>query len=211
MRKNLLLSFFIIFLSEWSIGQTLIINEVSNGPAGNQEYVEFVVVSDAVTYDCNASTPPCIDIRGWIFDDNSGYHSVGQGVAPGAVRFANIPFWSCLPLGTIIVIYNNAETNTSISGPDVSMADGNCRLIVPLNDPAYFEFNATTPGDIACSYPVVGWGTDSSPTWAGNTALANTGDCARIVDLSGCEVFSVCYASADSNNLIYFASGGSGA
>ncbi|MFN5844235.1 MAG: gliding motility-associated C-terminal domain-containing protein [Flavobacteriia bacterium] len=211
MRKNLLLSFFIIFLSEWSIGQTLIINEVSNGPAGNQEYVEFVVVSDAVTYDCNASTPPCIDIRGWIFDDNSGYHSVGQGVAPGAVRFANIPFWSCLPLGTIIVIYNNAETNTSISGPDVSMADGNCRLIVPLNDPAYFEFNAITPGDIACSYPAVGWGTDSSPTWIGNTALANSGDCARIVDLSGCEVFSVCYASADSNNLIYFASGGSGA
>ena len=191
-------------------GQTLIMNEVSNGPSGNQEYVEFVVVSDAVTYDCAASSPPCIDIRGWIFDDNSGYHSVGEGVAPGAVRFANVPFWSCLPLGTIIVIYNNAETNTSIPGPDVSMADGNCRLIVPLNDPAYFEFNATTPGDVACSYPALGWGTDPSPTWGSNTVLANTGDCARIVDLSGCEVFSVCYAAADSNNLIYFASGGSG-
>jgi gliding motility-associated-like protein len=200
----------LFFSTTFSFGQTLIMNEVSNGPAGNQEYVEFVVVSDAVTYDCNSSAPPCIDIRGWIFDDNSGFHSVGEGVAPGAVRFANVPFWSCLPLGTIIVIYNNAETNTTITGPDVSMADGNCRLIVPLNDPAYFEFNGTTPGDVACSYPGSGWGTDSSPTWLNNTALANSGDCARIVDLSGCEVFSVCYAAADSNTLIYFASGGSG-
>jgi hypothetical protein len=29
-------------------GQTLIINEVSNGPTGNQEYVEFVVADNAL-------------------------------------------------------------------------------------------------------------------------------------------------------------------
>jgi hypothetical protein len=76
-------------------GQTLIMNEVSNGPAGNQEYVEFVVVSNAVTYTCTNLTPPCIDIRGWIFDDNSGLHggTTGTGVAPGAVRFANNAIW----------------------------------------------------------------------------------------------------------------------
>jgi len=52
--------------------QTLMINEVSNGPSGNQEYVEFIVIDTVVTYNCSNTTPPCIDIRGWIFDDNSG-------------------------------------------------------------------------------------------------------------------------------------------
>jgi hypothetical protein len=85
------------------LSQTLIINEVSNGPSGNQEYVELAGVSNVVTYDCNSSTPPCIDIRGWIFDDNSGYHGTA-GIAVGAVRFSQDPIWACVPLGTIILI-----------------------------------------------------------------------------------------------------------
>ena len=65
----------LILLSLWSMeanGQTLIINEVSNGPTGNQEFVELVVANASPLYDCGANTPSCIDIRGWIFDDNSG-------------------------------------------------------------------------------------------------------------------------------------------
>ena len=184
--------------------QTLIMNEVSNGPAGNQEYVEFVVVSNAVTYTCTNLTPPCIDIRGWIFDDNSGYHGTGVGVAPGAVRFANSPIWACVPLGTIILIYNNGDRNPAIPADDLSMADGNCTIIAPLNS-TLFESNTITPGAIACSYPAAGW--TAGGNW-NNTVLANTGDCARIVDLGGCEVFSVCYSGANQNNLIYFAGAG---
>ena len=181
-------------------------NEVSNGPAGNQEYVEFVVVSNAVTYTCTNLTPPCIDIRGWIFDDNSGLHggTTGTGVAPGAVRFANNAIWSCVPLGTIILIYNNSDRNTAIPPDDLSMADGNCTIIAPLNS-ALFESNSTTPGAIACSYPATGW--TAGGNW-NNTVFANTGDCARIVDLGGCEVFSVCYGAANTNNLIYFTGNG---
>jgi hypothetical protein len=70
--KYLKLIFPAIFFYCQLQSQTLIMNEVSNGPAGNQEYVELVVVSNAVTYTCTNLTPPCIDIRGWIFDDNSG-------------------------------------------------------------------------------------------------------------------------------------------
>src|SRR6202008_4086927 len=101
--------FFIISIS--GRGQTLILNEVSNGPTGNQEYVELVVVSNTVTYNCANTTPPCIDIRGWIFDDNSGYHGSGSGlgVAPGAVRFSQNPLWSCVPLGTLIGLFNAAD------------------------------------------------------------------------------------------------------
>jgi len=130
--------------------QTLIMNEVSNGATGNQEYVEFVVASTSVTYDCNSPTPPCIDIRGWIFDDNSGYHG-NDGIAAGAVRFSQDPLWSCVPLGTIILLYNGADRNSAIPADDISMADNNCTIIAPINNTSLFESNATTPGAIACS------------------------------------------------------------
>ncbi|MEY4603692.1 MAG: hypothetical protein RIT43_984, partial [Bacteroidota bacterium] len=187
--------------------QTLIINEVSNGPAGNQEYVEFVVVSDNANYNCNSTTPPCIDIRGWIFDDNSGYHGAA-GIAAGAVRFSQDLLWSCVPLGTIILIYNNSDPNSSLPAPDLTLADGNCAIVAPINNTSLFESNATTPGAVACSYPTMGW--INGGNW-NNTLLANSGDCARIVNLEGCEVFSLCWATANQNNLIYFSSGGTGA
>ena len=196
-----------LFVSFTINAQTLIINEVSNGPSGNMEYMELVVVSNSVSYNCSAPTPPCIDIRGWIIDDNSGYHggTVGTGVAPGAVRFSTDAFWSCIPLGTIIVIYNNGDPNSSLPAQDLSMTDGNCLLVVPVNNAQLFETNATTPGAIACSYPPTGW--TAGGNW-NNIVLANSGDCMRIVDLAGCEVFSLCYGSANTNNLIYFPGSG---
>lgn len=197
----------VLFASITINAQTLIINEVSNGPSGNMEYMELVVVSNSVSYNCSAPTPPCIDIRGWIIDDNSGYHggTVGTGVAPGAVRFSTDAFWSCIPLGTIIVIYNNGDPNTSLPAQDLSMTDGNCLLVIPVNNPQLFETNTTTPGAIACSYPATGW--TASGNW-NNIVLANSGDCMRIVDLAGCEVFSLCYGTANTNNLIYFPGSG---
>jgi gliding motility-associated-like protein len=199
---TLFCSVFIIFSS---IAQTLIINEVSQGPAGgNKEYIEFVVVDNTVTYDCNSLVPPCIDIRGWIFDDNSGYHG-SNGVAGGACRFSYNSIWSCVPLGTIIVVYNNGDLNVDMPPNDLSMDDGNCRIVAPISNTTLFESNSTTPGAVACDYPATGWTPGGS--WS-TVLLANTGDCARIVDLSGCEVFSVCWAENNQNNLIYFQSGG---
>lgn len=184
-------------------GQILIINEVSQGVSGNKEYVEFVVADTAAFYDCGLSSPPCADIRGWIFDDNSGYHG-SSGVAPGAIRFSNDPLWSCVDLGTIIVIYNDADPNPQILGDDLSTSDGNCVLIAPISNTSLFETNSTTPGAIACSYPPAGW--TPGGNWSSVT-LANGGDCARVVDLSGCEVFSVCWASNNLNTQIYFSGG----
>ena len=193
----------VLFASVPAQSQYLIMNEVSNGAVGNQEYVEFLVVSDSVTYDCNSPVPPCIDIRGWIFDDNNGYHG-NDGVAGGAVRFSQNPLWSCVPLGTIIVLYNDADRNPAIPADDLSLSDGNCNITAPLNS-TLFESNTTTPGAIACSYPATGW--TPGGNW-NNTVLANTGDCARIVNLAGCEVFSLCYGPDSLNNLIYFPTSG---
>jgi gliding motility-associated-like protein len=200
----ILLVIFVVGHKQGPYGQSLIINELSNGPSGNQEYIEFLVVDNTIQYDCNTSEPPCIDIRGWIFDDNSGYHGTG-GVAAGAARFSYNSLWACVPVGTIILIYNNQDPNVNLPPDDVSLTDGNCRLIIPMNHPTLMENNPTTPGAAACSYPITGWGAGGIWTY---TVFANPGDCGRIVDLSGCEVFSMCYGSCNSNNLIYFAGAG---
>ena len=196
----------LILISSMFVGalhsQTLIINEVSNGPSGLQEYVELVVVDASATYDCSGSAPPCVDIRGWIYDDNNGYHGA-SGIASGCARFTNDPLWSCVPIGTIILLYNGLDPNPNIPPDDISLLDGNCMLSVSLENPQFFEFTETTPGDIVCSYPTIGWGSDPSPDWS-NVAMSNGGDCARLVDLNGCEVFSLCYGAANLNTMIYF-------
>ena len=126
-----------IFLSIPIYSQTLIINEMSNGPSGSQEYVEFLVVDNTVTFDCNTSTPPCIDIRGWIFDDNSGFHGT-NGIAAGAGRFSFDPLWSCVPVGTLILVYNNLDPNVNLPTIDLLLNDGNCRIVAPFNNSNLF-------------------------------------------------------------------------
>jgi len=210
--KGFIVLFFLTFSCVFTQAQTLVINEFSNGPSGAKEYVELLVIDNTIVYDCNTPTPPCIDIRGWIFDDHSGYHSSGTsgvGIAPGAVRFNNDPLWACVPVGTLIVLYNGGDRNASIPADDYSTVDGNFKIIADLENLTYFEFTETTPGAAVCSYPATGWGTDPSPTWS-NVGMSNSSDCARIVNLAGCEVFSVCYGSCNLNNLIYFGGSGGG-
>jgi gliding motility-associated-like protein len=210
-RKKILPVFFLIgflFFSLKSFSQTLIINEVSNGESGNKEWVELLVMDTTAAYSCNPNAPPPnIDIRGWIIDDNSGYHGA-SGVAAGCARFSFDMMWAAVPVGTLIVIYNNADKDPSIPPDDLSMSDGNCRIIAPINNTTLFERNTTTPGAFLCSYPMTGW--TAGGNW-NNVVLANAGDCMRIVNTSGCEVFSVSYTAANQNTLIYFNSGTTGA
>ncbi len=200
---RLLVLILLINLIDSANAQLLIINEVSQGVSGNKEYVEFLVADTAAFYDCGLTAPPCVDIRGWIFDDNSGYHGT-SGIASGAIRFSNDALWSCMELGTIILIYNDADPNPMILADDLSASDGNCAIVAPISNTSLFETNPTTPGGVACSYPATGW--IPGGNWS-NTLLANSGDCARIVDLAGCEVFSVCWASNNLNTQIYFSGG----
>lgn len=186
-----------------AVCQTLIINEVSNGPAGSMEYIEMLVVPDGPVTPC--APPACLDLRGWIIDDNNGYHGAG-GVAQGAARFAAHPLWSCVPVGTLIVIHNAADVNPAVPATDATLADGNCRLIIPSSDLTYFEYTNTTPDAALCGYPG-GWGS-TTLTWQSCLAFANTGDCAYIADAAGCTVFSLCYGSVSQNASVYFPGNG---
>ena len=191
----------ILSLCFQTIGQTLIINEFSNGPSGSQEYVELVVVD---TSSDNSNCSNCIDIRGWIIDDNNGFHG-SSGIASGCNRFSNDVFWSCIPLGTSITVYNGTDPNIDLPVNDLDINDGNCNLVLPIENSTLFETNPNTPGAIVCDYPNIGW--SPGGIWS-RIGMRNGGDCIRLVDLTGCEVFSLSYGDISLNSTIYFPGSG---
>lgn len=186
------------FASGLSLKAQLVINEVSQGSAGSQEYVELLVVG---TPTCNAI--PCMDLRGYYIDDNNGYHASGSGVgiAAGCVRFTNDAFWSCIPAGTLILIYNDADLNTSVPAADLSMSDGNCTLVIPISNCTLFERHTTQPSTTVSAYPTSGFTPCGSWT---NISMANSDDSFQAVDPSGNTVFSVSWGNNTLATNIYF-------
>lgn len=182
-------------------GQTMIINEVSNGASGVQEYIEFVVMPTAPVDPC--APPPCVDLRHWIFDDNNNYHGQG-GAAAGALRFSSHALWSCVPVGTIVLVYNSNDPNPSVPAQDLSLTDGNCAIVIGVTTPGYFDQSSTTPNAALCADPG-SWTAGGDWTRIG---LRNEGDCARICTPDGCEVFSFCYGNISANATVHIAGGG---
>jgi gliding motility-associated-like protein len=204
--KNLVLVLS-LFSCSISFAQSIVINEVSQGSSGNQEYVEFLVTGPTLV-NCT-DTPPCIDLRGYIFDDNNGFlngfPTTGVGIAAGACRFSNDPFWACIPAGTLIVIYNDADPNTSLAPQDLTMADGNCMINVPVSS-ALFEKHTTLPSSANSSYSVGGWVAGGSWT---NISMANAADGFQIYAPTNTTtpVFSIGWGPTNNLGDIYMGSG----
>lgn len=149
----------------------LIVNEVSQGASGSQEYIEVLVVGNN----------PCgtIDIRNMIIDDNNGDFSGGPvastGIANGHLRFTNSAQWSNVPSGSLIVIYNNLDINPTIPADDVSdLLIPDKVYILPANS-SFLEGCSTVPlvGNASytpCTYGAGVW------TYMG---MANTADAAQ--------------------------------
>jgi len=207
--KLFISSFFSCFISFLSFSQTLIINEVSQGPSGVKEYVEFLVIPTSTTQNCET----CMDLRGWIIDDNSGYFSngvtTGTGVAAGAVRFSTDAIWSCVPFGTLIVIYNDGDINTAIPTQDISLNDGNCRLILPVSS-NLLEYQNTSPVAGNTTYPTTGWITSGGALWS-PLGMSNNDDSFQTYSPTNTLVpaFGVSWGNNNSNNIILFAGGSS--
>lgn len=200
--KIYLFGIFSFLISYFAYNQTLIINEISQGPSGSKEYVEFLVIP--TTQNCET----CMDLRGWIIDDNNGYFSnsgtSGTGVAPGAVRFSNDAIWSCVPFGTLIVIYNHADLNAALPAQDISLTDNNCRLIIPVNS-NLLEFQTVSPIVGNTTYPTGGWTTGGS-SWL-PLGMSNSSDSFQAYNPSNTLVptFGVSWGNNNTNNIIYFA------
>ena len=195
------LRFVLVLISFSSLSQQLLINEISQG-SGAKEYVELVVVG---TPTCQVPVP-CMDLRGVILDDNNGYFASGSGtgIAPGAVRFADNPFWSCIPQGTLIVIFNDADVNPALPPIDESMNDGNCRLIIPINS-LLFEGQGTGPTSANTDYPTsINW-IAGGGNWS-QIAMSNTNDSFQVIPgLSNLNpVHGVSWGNNTTNSFIYF-------
>ncbi len=190
----------------------LIINEWSNGPSGNKEYYEFVVAGQCGTL---------VDIRGYILDDNNGtftapasYSGTASGIAPGHFRFSYAAQWGSIPVGSLIVIYNNGDANLSLPADDPTDANNDSLYVIP-HDNVLFErcttFPATTSPDsiyTPCTYatsPINGW----SPL-----SLRNGGDAIQVRNPNGSYYHGVSYGGSEitggPNNLKLFNGSGSG-
>jgi gliding motility-associated-like protein len=196
--------FLYFFPASFCLSQTLIINEVSQGPSGSKEYIELLVVPTA-NQNCNLT---CLDMRGWIIDDNNGFFSngttTGTGVASGSVRFTTNSIWSCVPIGTLIVIYNNGDVNASLPANDLSMSDNNCKLVLPVNS-TLLEYQTASPNNAGnMTYPTTGW-TAGGSTWL-PLGMANSDDSFQIYSSSNTivPVFGVSWGNNNSNYFIYF-------
>lgn len=183
----------------------LMINEVSQGPSGVKEYVEFVVAG-GLSCEEDENT---VDLRGVIFDDNNGYFASGSGtgIASGAVRFANNSFFQAVPTGTIILVYNDGDPNPLVPPIDLSLTDGNCRLIIPISS-NLLEWQTETPTTSSSTYTASSWTTGGS-SWS-PLGMANSDDSFQIrnnsLDIS--PIHSVSWGNNTSNSIIYFSSAG---
>lgn len=190
-------------------GQGIIVNELSNGPSGSQEYFEFVVVGPPANPNCGP-----IDLRGWIFDDNNGDFScgacAGTGIATGHMRFAILPVWSAVPTGSIIVIYDPGVKNPKIPADDptdTSPADG---VYILPNSHSSLQ-SSTTPcasGNLPTGFGACGSCTGNI-SYAGacytsglastNAGLRNTGDAAQTRLPNGTYFHGLAYGNSGSN------------
>ena len=195
---------FVVFFSFDFFGQSLILNEVSQGPSGSKEYVELLVIPGTSPYNCSNY---CIDLRNWVIDDNNGYFTggggSGLGIANGAVRFKNDPFWQCIPMGTLIVIYNDLDPNVSLPPNDNSIVDGNCRIILPVSS-TLLEHQTTSPTTTTSNYPGAGWITGG--LW-GPISMANGGDAFQVYNPTNLitPAHGVSWSNNNVNPIIYFA------
>lgn len=201
----LILVSFLYFSPLLSQQPSLRINEISQG-TGEKEYVEFIVTGIPST-SCN---PQVLDLRGWIFDDNNGYFKAGSGtgIAPGSMRFSNASLWQAVPVGTLILIYNNADfDNSLIPAQDLSLTDGNCRLIIPVSS-NLIEKN-DLPNSSSSAYPSTGW--SAGGEWI-KIGMANSGDSFQIYAPSNTTVpvHAVSWGNNTQNSIIYFTGSASG-
>lgn len=153
----------------------MVINELSQGPSGTKEYVEFLVTG---TVSCGGTNT--VDLRGWIIDDNNSWHASGSGtgIATGHAKFDSIPQWANVKIGSLILVYNDADVSAATAAltPDETDANSDCVYIVPISSSSILK-NVTLPtsGGTMTTYAVAGTPYSTTGTWP-PLGMANSDD-----------------------------------
>ncbi len=177
-RMKRLLLFLALCACVGTVRAQLRINEISNGSSGsNKEYVEFVVVGSRT---CTDST---LDMRGVIFDDNPGWYD-NAGIATGCYRFSTAAAWSAVPYGSLILVYNAGDKNTSITAPDdPTDANGDNVYIVPSSSALLEISTQPVSGGTTFDYSTTAgtWAAATATSWVSRLTLTNSSDAFHIV------------------------------
>lgn len=180
----------------------LVINEFSNGTSGSKEFYELLAVGPVGT---------TVDIRGWIIDDHSGFYgcSSGNGIAQGHIRFAFHSNWECVPVGSLIVIYNPADKNIAITqNDDYTDSNNDGVYILPINAFPFLEADLNFPSSASCNNFT---GTYTSAINWQPLALGNAADVAQLINPANTTVphHAIGYGSLSGPNPpIYFSGNG---
>lgn len=180
------------------IPEGLVINEFSQGST-SKEYIELVVTGTPGT---------TIDLRGWIIDDNSGIFSAGYGtqlgIAPGHIKFSDICTWEKVPVGSIILIYNDSDKNVKITMLDdptdanldytyvIGVGASNTTCATMSNSNLYFSSDCVKPNNTSYDqytppiYTNVDWNA---------MQLRNGGDALQVRSPSGGFFHGISYGS----------------
>jgi hypothetical protein len=188
----------------------IIVNEYSNGDSGTREFMEFLVIGDPCT---------TVDLRGWIFDDNNGLNdatcegftvdgSLASGIAGGHNRFKYISEWSAVPVGSLILVYNDGDKNIAISvADDLEDSNNDSVYVLPISASYYFEGNGSVPvNGGSCLYSGGSYG---SPSWS-YIGLRNDGDACQTRRPDGSYFHGFAYGSnldGGPDNLYFSGSG----
>lgn len=193
--------------SQLPTSEGLLINEFSNGPSeglGEQEYYEFVVAGR-----CGET----VDVRGYIIDDNNGTFTTdfsapaGSGIAAGHLRLTNHAQWSNIPVGSLIVVYNEGDPNSSLPDDDPFDTDNDSLYVIPHTFSDLVEINTTIPNVTAPADSNYTPATYGSTSW---TALniRNDGDAIQVRTPNGTYFHGVSYGgpeiSGGPNNMKIF-------
>lgn len=183
----IILFFVFQIASNDSFGQALLLNEVSNGGTGSQEFVELIV---------SGTCGQTLDIRGYYLDDNCSTAS-GVGTSPGCAKFTNDLQWAAVPAGTLIIVYNGDDINPTLPAADPT--DSNCdgvyviAITANVSNP-YIQTQGTAVGGCNASNYTSTVGYDINNNWS-RIGLGNTADLFQVRDASGNAVMSVGYGT----------------
>lgn len=189
MHKSLLSTIFLLLITFSQLSAQLYINEFSQGASGSKEFIELVVVGNRTCTDSTA------DIRLWIFDDNNNWHGSG-GNAQGFYRFRNISQWANIPYGSIILIYNSGDRNTSLTLADDPTDNNNDGVyVLPISSNLLEKSNNN--GYTGATY------TNTGNTWT-PLGLRNEGDAVIVTNPSNLNTpyHSIAYGSNTSGQSI---------
>gem|GEM_PF-1845554 len=186
MKRSLMIGAMCFFSVGISQAQGIIVNEISQGPTGQKEFIELLVVGS------ESQTTGTVDISDWIIDDNNGAFETATnstiGVATGHFRFTSNDTTQNMPIGALIVIYNVADKNANW---DFIELDGDGNDIAHIEDAGmtYYIPGTSTllracsglPSMISESYEYTSSAIPpTSANWSGQIGLANGGDAIQV-------------------------------